>query len=54
MSKPQQLKAFQDFFEPKTNIALERSIRLGIEEIEGRIDWRTRNEQPIKDWLAGL
>jgi aminopeptidase N len=54
MSKPQQLKAFQDFFEPKSNIALERSIRLGIEEIEGRIDWRTRNEQPIKDWLAGL
>jgi len=54
MSTQQQLQAFKDFFEPRTNIALERSIKLGVEEIEGRIEWRKLNEQPIKDWLAEL
>jgi aminopeptidase N len=35
-SYPDQLKQFKVFFEPKSNIALERPIKLGIEEIEAR------------------
>jgi len=50
-SKPEQLAQYKAFFEPKSNLALERAIKLGIEEIEGRIGWRQRNEQPVKDWL---
>jgi aminopeptidase N len=50
-SYPTQLEAYKKFFEPKSNVALERPIKLGIEEIEGRVAWRQRNEQPVKDWL---
>ncbi|MBX4201625.1 M1 family metallopeptidase [Candidatus Saccharibacteria bacterium] len=50
-SHPEQLAEFKKFFEPKNNIALERSIKLGIEEIEGRIIWRKANEQAVKDWI---
>jgi aminopeptidase N len=53
-SKPQQLKSYKNFFEPKSSLALERPIKLGVEEIEGRIEWRQKNEQPVKDWLANL
>jgi aminopeptidase N len=53
-SKPEQLKMYKTFFDDKTSIALERPIKLGIEEIEGRIAWRQANEQPVKDWLLGL
>jgi aminopeptidase N len=52
MSYPAQLEEYKAFFEPKSNIALARSIKLGIEEIESRIAWRQQNEQPIKNWLA--
>jgi aminopeptidase N len=51
-SYPAQLKQYKAFFEPKSNIALERPIKLGIEEIEARVAWRVRNEQAVKDWLA--
>jgi aminopeptidase N len=51
-SYPAQLKEYRAFFEPKSNIALQRPIKLGIEEIEARVAWRQRNEQPVKDWLA--
>lgn len=53
-SKPDQLKQYRFFFEPRSNIALERPIKLGIEEIEGRIKWRQANEKPVKDWLDSL
>jgi aminopeptidase N len=53
-SYPDQLAQYRIFFEPKINVALERPIKLGIEEIEGRIAWRQTNEQPVKDWLLGL
>jgi aminopeptidase N len=51
-SKPKQLEDFKSFFEPKSNIALERPIKLGIEEIEGRIIWRQKNETDVKGWLG--
>lgn len=47
-----QLKQFKAFFEPKSNIALQRPIKLGVEEIEARVAWRARNEQSVKNWLA--
>lgn len=50
-SYPEQLKSYRQFFEPKSNTALERAIKLGIEEIEGRIKWRESNEAAVKDWL---
>ena len=50
-SKPRQLAEFKTFFEPKSNTALERAIKLGIEEIEGRIAWRQANEPAVKSWL---
>jgi aminopeptidase N len=53
-SYPDELRQFQEFFEPKLNIALERPVTLGIEEIKGRVAWRKKNELPVKDWLKGL
>jgi aminopeptidase N len=53
-SYPQQLKQFKSFFEPRANIALERPIALGIEEIEGRLAWRKRNEASVIEWLKEL
>ncbi len=53
-SKSEQLAEYETFFGPKTNLALERAIQLGIEEIAGRISWRQRNEQSVKDWLKNL
>jgi aminopeptidase N len=53
-SNKQQLQAYRDFFEPKSNIALERPIKLGIEEIRSRIAWREKNEQAVKNWLKNL
>ena len=55
LSYPDQLQAYKKFFEPKSNVALERPIKLGIEEgIEGRVQWRARNEAAVKDWLKNL
>lgn len=52
LSYPAQLKEYKAFFEPKTNIALARPIKLGIEEIASRVAWRDRNEAAVKQWLA--
>ncbi len=49
-----QLKEYKAFFVPKSNIALERPIKLGIEEIESRVEWRKRNEASVKKWLGRL
>lgn len=51
-SYPEQLTSYKQFFEAKANTALDRAIKLGIEEIEGRIAWRASNEQTVKAWLA--
>jgi aminopeptidase N len=51
-SRPEQLKQYKAFFSDKKAVALERPIKLGIEEIEGRIAWRQKNEQAVKDWLS--
>lgn len=51
-SKPEQLNEYKQFFESKMNVALDRPIKLGIEEIEGRIEWRQKNEADVKQWLA--
>jgi aminopeptidase N len=53
-SRPEQLVEYKTFFEPKLNVALERPVALGIEEIEGRIAWRQRNEEPVTKWLESL
>jgi len=53
-SYPKQLNDFKAFFEPKLNPALERAVKLGIEEIEGRIRWRQKNESAVKQWLHDL
>jgi aminopeptidase N len=51
-SKPEQLKEYRAFFEPRMTTAIELPVKLGIEEIEGRIAWRQRNEQAVKDWVS--
>lgn len=52
-SRPAELKQYQKFFLPKTKeLALERAIKLGIEEIEGRVAWRDHNEAETKKWLT--
>jgi len=51
-SRPEQLDDFKKFFEPKSSTALELAIKLGIEEIEGRVAWRQANEAAVKDWLT--
>jgi aminopeptidase N len=53
-SYPGQLEEYKDFFQSKSSLALERPIKLGIEEIEGRLAWRDKNEQSVKDWLSRL
>ncbi len=53
-SKKQDLQSYKEFFEPILNIALERSIRLGIEEIESRVAWRKANEQSVRNWVKEL
>ena len=51
-SYPKQLKEFRAFFEPKNELALKRAVELGVEEIQGRIAWRTKNEAAVKAWLG--
>lgn len=53
-SKAEQLHDFKAFFEPRLNIALNRPIKLGIEEIVSRITWRESNEQAVKEWARNL
>ncbi|MDB5164513.1 MAG: putative Aminopeptidase [Candidatus Saccharibacteria bacterium] len=54
-SHPEELKQFQEFFEPKRSIiAMARDIVLAEQEIISRIAWRERNEAAVKAWLAKL
>lgn len=53
-SYPDQLESYKKFFEPKANTALARAIKLGIEEIEGRLAWRTKNEAGLAEWFSQL
>lgn len=51
-SRPDELKEFKKFFEPKKSIvAMGRDIVLAEAEIASRIAWRERNEAGVKDWL---
>ncbi|HXR49566.1 MAG TPA: M1 family aminopeptidase, partial [Verrucomicrobiae bacterium] len=51
-SRPDELKKFQAFFEPKkTAVSLAHDITLATEEINARIAWRERNEATVKAWL---
>lgn len=51
-SRPDQLMSYKQFFEPKlTELALERTIRQSLEDIEGRILWRERDGQNVSDYL---
>lgn len=50
-SYPEQLDAYRKFFSNMKILALERPIRLGIEEIEGRVAWRAKNEAAVRTWL---
>jgi aminopeptidase N len=47
-----ELATYKEFFESKrAEPSLTRTIDLGVEEIEGRIKWRERNESELKNWL---
>jgi aminopeptidase N len=50
-SYPAQLEEYKSFFNFKIDTTLERPIKLGVEEIEGRISWRQKNEKTVKAWL---
>ncbi len=51
-SRPDELKQFKKFFEPKKSIvAMGRDITLAEAEITSRIAWRQRNETAVKAWL---
>jgi aminopeptidase N len=51
-SRPEELKKFTDFFEPKKSIvAMSRDIVLAEAEIKSRIAWRERNEAAVREWL---
>jgi aminopeptidase N len=51
-SKAEQLAQYKAFFEPKLNEpSIERTIRQGIEDIEGRILQRERDQQAVADYL---
>jgi aminopeptidase N len=53
-SRPEQLRDYKRFFESKSSVALDRAINLGVEEIDGRIAWRAKNESDVKDWLKSV
>ncbi|MGC1176860.1 MAG: ERAP1-like C-terminal domain-containing protein, partial [Candidatus Saccharimonadales bacterium] len=51
-SRPDELKKFQEFFEPKKSVVgLDHEITLGEADIRSRIAWRQRNEATAKAWL---
>ena len=48
-----ELKSYKKFFgQFESDPGLARPIQLGIEEIEGRIAWRTKNESDVRAWLT--
>lgn len=51
-SREDQLASYKKFFEPKLEeLGLARTIRQGIEDIEGRLQWRERDGQAIAAFL---
>jgi hypothetical protein len=51
-SRPEELKEFKKFFDPKKSIvSMGHDINLAEAEIMSRIAWRERNETAVKDWL---
>ncbi len=48
----QHLKQYCEFFEPKAgDPALKRAIKIGINEITSKSEWRKRDAQAVTDWL---
>ena len=53
MNSEEWLGEYKKFFMPKINDpALTRAIKIGVSEIEARVQWRKRDEKPIADWFA--
>ena len=53
-STPRQLESYKAFFEPKLNeTGIARTIRQGIEDIEGRVQWIERDGDAVIDFLNG-
>ena len=53
MNSEEWLGEYKKFFMPKINDpALARAIKIGVSEIEARVQWRKRDEKPIADWFA--
>jgi aminopeptidase N len=53
ISTEAEAKKYNDLFEPLlTDKSLERNIKIGLADIAGRVAWRKRDEQAIKQWLA--
>jgi aminopeptidase N len=51
-SKPEQLESYRKFFEPMLkDVGIERTIRQGLEDIEGRILWRERDGEAVAEHL---
>lgn len=53
MNSEKWLDEYKKFFMPKIDDpALTRAIKIGVSEIEARVEWRKRDEKPIVDWFA--
>lgn len=51
-SQTKQLESYKAFFEPMLEIpALTRTIQQSIEDVEGRVLWRQRDEQAVREYL---
>ncbi len=47
------LEKYSAFFtEKQSDLALERNIKIGIKEIKARVDWRSREQANIIEWLS--
>jgi aminopeptidase N len=54
-STQEDLAKYRQFFEPLLEVtALERTIRQGLEEVEGRALWRERDLSSISEYLSNL
>lgn len=53
MNSEEWLIDYKKFFMPYIDDpALTRAIKIGVSEIEARVEWRKRDEKPIIDWFA--
>lgn len=49
----QHLKQYREFFEPKANDpALKRAIKIGVNEITAKNEWRKRDQVAVTEWLS--